>query len=74
MRVQALVWDDIMGTWSGHKAKFARRFADCQVERDAGVRKYTEAVKARSFPSIEESYPDVPEEEWAKFLEVAEAQ
>ncbi|KAI4520247.1 ketopantoate hydroxymethyltransferase [Schizophyllum commune Loenen D] len=71
---QALVWDDIMGTWSGHKAKFARRFADCQVERDAGVQKYTEAVKARSFPSIEESYPDVPEEEWAKFLEVAEAQ
>ncbi|KAL1710296.1 ketopantoate hydroxymethyltransferase-domain-containing protein [Schizophyllum commune] len=71
---QALVWDDIMGTWSGHKAKFARRFADCQTERDAGVQKYTEAVKARSFPSIEESYPDVPEEEWAKFLEVAEAQ
>ncbi|KAI5890081.1 ketopantoate hydroxymethyltransferase [Schizophyllum commune H4-8] len=71
---QALVWDDIMGTWSGHKARFARRFADCQSERDAGVQKYTEAVKARSFPSIEESYPDVPEEEWAKFLQVAEAQ
>ncbi|KAL1744818.1 ketopantoate hydroxymethyltransferase-domain-containing protein [Schizophyllum fasciatum] len=67
---QALVWDDIMGTWSGHQAKFVRRFADCQAERDAGVQRFAEAVKERSFPRpLEESYGDVPAEEWAKFLQ-----
>ncbi|KAI0915330.1 hypothetical protein AcW1_003885 [Taiwanofungus camphoratus] len=28
---QVLVWDDAMGTWSGHRAKFVRRFADIKV-------------------------------------------
>jgi 3-methyl-2-oxobutanoate hydroxymethyltransferase len=34
---QVLVWDDVMGTWSGHKAKFVRRFADVQSEAKRGV-------------------------------------
>lgn len=54
---QVLVWDDMMGTWSGHKAKFVRRFADVQTHRDAGVDAYAKAVRDRTFPSPDtESY------------------
>ncbi|KIY63570.1 ketopantoate hydroxymethyltransferase [Cylindrobasidium torrendii FP15055 ss-10] len=54
---QVLVWDDMMGTWSGHKAKFVRRFADVQTHRDVGVDAYAKAVRDRSFPSPDtESY------------------
>ncbi|KAG5724261.1 hypothetical protein E4T56_gene20588, partial [Termitomyces sp. T112] len=41
---QVLVWDDAMGTWHGHKAKFVRRFADLQTARDSGITEYTTAV------------------------------
>ena len=55
---QVLVWDDVMGTWSGHKAKFVRRFADVQSEAKRGVTAYAAAVREGTFPDIEaESYP-----------------
>lgn len=64
-----LVLDDIMGTWSGHKAKFVRRFADLKSVRDTGVNKYNEAVRNGAFPDPDaESYSMEPTE-WAKFLE-----
>lgn len=70
---QVLVFDDIMGTWSGHKAKFVRRFADSKHVRDNGVKCYNEAVRDGSFPSLEtESYSMDPSE-WAKFLESEES-
>ncbi|KAF9076862.1 ketopantoate hydroxymethyltransferase-domain-containing protein [Rhodocollybia butyracea] len=47
---QVLVWDDLMGTWAGHKAKFVRRFGNLKAERDSAIQKYAEAVRARSFP------------------------
>ncbi|KAG7091204.1 hypothetical protein E1B28_010256 [Marasmius oreades] len=53
---QVLVWDDIMGTWSGHKAKFVRHFGDVKSERDAAIQKYVEAVRNGSFPAESESY------------------
>jgi len=54
---QVLVWDDVMGTWSGHKPKFVRRFADIGAVRAAGVESYAEAVRTGSFPSPDtESY------------------
>jgi len=66
---QVLVLDDIMGTWSGHKAKFVRRFADLKMIRDTGIKNYNEAVRNGSFPDPEtESYSMDPEE-WAKFLD-----
>lgn len=64
---QVLVWDDMMGTWAGHKAKFVRRFADVKTERDAGVQRYAAAVRDRSFPSATESYA-MDDAEWNKFL------
>ena len=61
---QVLVWDDVMGTWSGHKAKFVRRFADVQSEAKRGVTAYAAAVRERTFPDIEaESYP-MEDTEW----------
>jgi 3-methyl-2-oxobutanoate hydroxymethyltransferase len=61
---QVLVWDDVMGTWSGHKAKFVRRFADVQSEAKRGVTGYAAAVRGRAFPDTEaESYP-MEDVEW----------
>ncbi|TFK28049.1 ketopantoate hydroxymethyltransferase [Coprinopsis marcescibilis] len=66
---QVLVLDDIMGTWSGHKAKFVRRFANLKEVRDNGVQKYAEGVRDGSFPDpATESYSMDPEL-WEKFLE-----
>ncbi|OAX40236.1 ketopantoate hydroxymethyltransferase [Rhizopogon vinicolor AM-OR11-026] len=47
---QVLVWDDVMGTWAGHKAKFVRRFGDVKSEVERGVKAYANAVRDGSFP------------------------
>ena len=63
-----MVFDDIMGTWSGQKAKFVRCFADLKFARENGIQCYNEAVRDRSFPSLEtESYSMDPNE-WSRFL------
>jgi len=65
---QVLVWDDVMGTWSGHKAKFVRRFADVQSEAKRGVTGYAAAVQERTFPDTEaESYP-MEDLEWQQVV------
>lgn len=65
---QVLVWDDVMGTWSGHKAKFVRRFGDVQSEAKRGVIEYAAAVRERTFPDIEsESYP-MEDLEWQRVV------
>ena len=68
---QVLVWDDVMSTWGGHKAKFVRQFGDVKSEVESALREYTKAVRERSFPNESESY-SMPEEEWGKFLKLAE--
>ncbi|KAI5123827.1 hypothetical protein M0805_009119 [Coniferiporia weirii] len=65
---QVLVWDDMMGTWHGHKAKFVRRFADAKAEHRKGVLDYVASVKQRKFPDDSEGY-DMDEEQWRQFLE-----
>ncbi|EIN06610.1 ketopantoate hydroxymethyltransferase [Punctularia strigosozonata HHB-11173 SS5] len=67
---QVLVWDDVMGTWSGHKAKFVRRFADVRSEVKRGVEAYREAVRDRSFPSVEDHSYAMDPGEWERFLEM----
>jgi len=64
---QVLVWDDMMGTWSGHKAKFVRRFGDAKAEHKRGVTEYVDAVRQLSFPDESESY-GVDAEQWEAFL------
>lgn len=65
---QVLVWDDAVGTWSGHKAKFARPFADIRSVRELAVEKYSQAVRDRSFPHEETESYTIDELEWQKFL------
>lgn len=66
---QVLVWDDLMGTWGGHKAKFVRRFGDVRGEVEKGVNAYIQAVRDRSFPSVGESY-EMGEEELNRFYQL----
>ncbi|THV06170.1 ketopantoate hydroxymethyltransferase [Dendrothele bispora CBS 962.96] len=65
---QVLVWDDVMGTWSGHKAKFVRRFGDLKKERDSAVQGYVEAVKNRTFPNANSESYTIDSAEWDRFL------
>ena len=64
-----LVYDDILGTWSGHKAKFVRRFANLKEVRDEGIRSYAEAVKNGAFPHPETESYTMDKVEWARFME-----
>jgi len=67
---QVLVWDDTMGAWSGHQAKFVRRFAELGARASEGVKAYVDAVRARSFPLADKEGYEMPEEEWVEFLEL----
>lgn len=58
-----------MGTWSGHKAKFVRRFANIKAVRDHGVQGYAEAVRAGTFPDPETESYAMDETLLAKFLQ-----
>ncbi|KAF7315036.1 3-methyl-2-oxobutanoate hydroxymethyltransferase [Mycena indigotica] len=66
---QVLVWDDAMGTWNGHKAKFVRRFANMQAIRDEGVQNYAQSVKDGSFPDPQRESYTIDKTEWTRFLE-----
>ncbi|CDO72664.1 hypothetical protein BN946_scf184985.g83 [Trametes cinnabarina] len=68
---QVLVWDDMVGTWHGHQARFVRRFADVKSEVEKGVRGYVEAVRERSFPASSESY-GMQKAEWERFEQLAQ--
>ncbi|KAK7057680.1 3-methyl-2-oxobutanoate hydroxymethyltransferase [Favolaschia claudopus] len=66
---QVLVWDDAMGTWLGHKAKFVRRFANLQTAREVGVQSYANAVKDGSFPDPQRESYTMDQTEWTQFVE-----
>ena len=81
---QVLVWDDMLGTWHGHKAKcvyphthpyssliplrFVRHFADVRKEVERGVAAYVHAVKDGSFPNPEREGYAIDPSEWDAFL------
>ncbi|KDR75487.1 hypothetical protein GALMADRAFT_247927 [Galerina marginata CBS 339.88] len=66
---QVLVYDDVMGTWSGHKAKFVRRFGNLKEVRDNAVQSYGEAVRTGAFPDPETESYAMDKNEWERFLE-----
>ncbi|KIM49568.1 hypothetical protein M413DRAFT_60272 [Hebeloma cylindrosporum] len=66
---QVLVYDDIMGTWSGHKAKFVRRFANLKEVRDQAVQGFGEAVREGQFPDSEAESYSMDKNEWDRFME-----
>ncbi|KIM30158.1 hypothetical protein M408DRAFT_66801 [Serendipita vermifera MAFF 305830] len=67
---QVLVWDDALGNWTGHKAKFVRRFAELGEAAEAGIQAYAEAVRGRQFPATEHTY-EMHDGEWEKFVSLA---
>ncbi|CCM05883.1 uncharacterized protein FIBRA_08120 [Fibroporia radiculosa] len=69
---QVLVWDDVMGTWGGHKAKFVRRFGNVKSEVEKAVKDYAQAVREKSFPTADESYA-MPTAELELFMKMLEA-
>ncbi|KAJ6491704.1 3-methyl-2-oxobutanoate hydroxymethyltransferase PanB [Mycena vitilis] len=70
---QVLVWDDAMGTWLGHKAKFVRRFANLQEAREAGVQSFASAIKDGSFPDPQRESYTIDKAEWTRFLDEMES-
>lgn len=58
-----------MGTWSGHKAKFVRRFANMKEVRDTGVHEFAAAVRAGTFPDPETESYTADQIQWARFME-----
>jgi len=71
---QVLVYDDVIGSWSGHKAKFVRHFADSRQLREKAIHTYGEAVKARSFPDPEAESYAFNKSERSRFLENQEGE
>lgn len=69
---QVLVWDDAMGSWTGHQPKFVRRFAELGSSAESGVAAYTAAVRARDFPSSAVPTYEMKEGEWEAFMERVE--
>jgi 3-methyl-2-oxobutanoate hydroxymethyltransferase len=67
---QVLVWDDVMSTWSGHQAKFVRRFADVRSEVEKGVAGYISAVRGGTFPDSKKESYEMDKAEWDLFLEL----
>jgi len=67
---QVLVWDDVMSTWSGHKAKFVRRFADVRSEVEKGVTGYIGAVREGTFPDPKKEGYEMDHGEWDSLLKL----
>lgn len=68
---QALVLGDMVGTWEGHIAKFAKRFSSTSETQRQGVQRFVTATRERSFPAAENEYGGINDEEWDKFLDLA---
>ncbi|CAE6509500.1 unnamed protein product [Rhizoctonia solani] len=71
---QVLVQDDALGVWSGHKAKFVRKFADVGATAAEGVDAYIKAVREGSFPAVATESYEMESGEWEKFAEHEQAQ
>jgi len=69
---QVLVWDDAMGVWTGHQAKFVRRFEELGSRAAEGVRAYVEAVRERSFPDAKTEGYEMAQAEWEEYLKLSD--
>jgi 3-methyl-2-oxobutanoate hydroxymethyltransferase len=68
---QVLVFHDLLGIFSGHQAKFVKRFAEVRDAMVGGVQAYADEVRAGTFPAEEHTYSIDAEqlEEFKKYLE-----
>jgi len=59
---QVLVFHDLLGIYSGHAARFVKRYANVRDEMIRGVGEYAEDVRARRYPEEEHGYTMAPDE------------
>jgi 3-methyl-2-oxobutanoate hydroxymethyltransferase len=59
---QVLVFHDLLGIREGLGARFVKRYANIQVEMDAGVAAFAADVRSRRYPAPEHDYSIEPEE------------
>jgi 3-methyl-2-oxobutanoate hydroxymethyltransferase len=59
---QVLVFHDLLGIYSGHAARFVKRYANVRDQMIEGVRAFAEDVRARRYPEPEHGYTIAPDE------------
>jgi 3-methyl-2-oxobutanoate hydroxymethyltransferase len=59
---QVLVFHDLLGIYSGHAARFVKRYANVRDEMIRGVSEYADDVRARRYPEEEHGYTMAPDE------------
>ena len=59
---QVLVLHDLLGIYSGHAPRFAKRFAEVKTAMVEGVRAYAAEVREHRFPAAEHTYGIDPDE------------
>jgi 3-methyl-2-oxobutanoate hydroxymethyltransferase len=59
---QVLVFHDLLGIYSGHAARFVKRYADVRDEMIRGVSAFADEVRAHKYPEEEHGYTMAPDE------------
>jgi 3-methyl-2-oxobutanoate hydroxymethyltransferase len=59
---QVLVFHDLLGIYSGHAARFVKRYASVRDEMIRGVSAFADEVRARKYPEEEHGYTIAPDE------------
>jgi 3-methyl-2-oxobutanoate hydroxymethyltransferase len=59
---QVLVFHDLLGIYSGHKARFVKQYANVREQMIEGVRAFAEDVRTRRYPEPEHGYTMAPDE------------
>jgi len=59
---QVLVFHDLLGIYSGHAARFVKRYASVREEMIKGMSAYADEVRARRYPEEEHGYTMAPDE------------
>jgi 3-methyl-2-oxobutanoate hydroxymethyltransferase len=59
---QVLVFHDLLGIYSGHAARFVKRYANVRDQMIEGVRAFADDVRARRYPEPEHGYTIAPDE------------
>jgi 3-methyl-2-oxobutanoate hydroxymethyltransferase len=59
---QVLVFHDLLGIYSGHTARFVKRYANVREQMIEGVRAFADDVRARRYPEPEHGYTIAPDE------------
>jgi 3-methyl-2-oxobutanoate hydroxymethyltransferase len=59
---QVLVFHDLLGIYSGHAARFVKRYASVRDEMIQGMSAFADEVRARKYPEEEHGYTMPPDE------------